>query len=142
MKQTSHLYLLDPGQRELMILELCWVCANLLNLKVLLLPKHPKLDALLLQLLSHGLREACRVILGNLHAIKTRTCVKYPEGLSNTQQLEQFGCVPVISPMPDSTCEATCEQGSIAAAQQSMYRLAKPVQVTCIPPGAWDPISG
>lgn len=73
-----------------MILELCRVCANLLNLKVLLLPKHSKLDALLLQLLSHGLREACRTVLGNLHASKMRTYVVHTEGLSDTQQLELF----------------------------------------------------
>lgn len=82
------MYLLDPGQRELMILELCRVCANLLNLKVLLLPKHPKLDALLLQLLCHSLREACRIVLGNLHASRMRTYIVHTEALSTAQQLE------------------------------------------------------
>ena len=73
-----------------MIFKLCRVCANLLNFKVLLLPKHSQLDALLLQLLSHGLREACRIVLGNLQMVKMRTSVECPEGLSDTQQLERF----------------------------------------------------
>ena len=42
-----------------MVLELCWVCSNLLDFKMLLLPKHSQLYALLLQLLRHGLGIAC-----------------------------------------------------------------------------------
>ena len=49
------LYLFDSGQRQLVILELRRVCAYLLNLKMLLFPKHPQLNALLLQLLCHSL---------------------------------------------------------------------------------------
>lgn len=127
-KQTSYLYLLDSGQRELMILELCRVCANLLNFKVLLLPKHSKLDALLLQLLSHGLREACRIVLGNLHAVKMRTYVEHNEGLSNAQQLELIRVQGVSQYImwTRKHCYSLTTVGT---------GLQKPVQVTCNPPG-------
>ena len=59
-------YLLDACEWQLVVLELSRICTNLLNLQVLLLPKHPELDALLLQLLLHSLCVASRVVLRNL----------------------------------------------------------------------------
>ena len=51
-----------------MILEFCRICSDLLNFEMLLLPKHSKLNALLLQLLSHSLREPSRIVLRDLRA--------------------------------------------------------------------------
>lgn len=55
MSSTVQHYLLDACKWQLVILELSRICTNLLNLQMLLLPKHPELDALLLQLLLHSL---------------------------------------------------------------------------------------
>lgn len=55
MSSTVQPYLLDAREWQLVILELSRICTNLLNLEMLLLPKHPELNALLLQLLLHSL---------------------------------------------------------------------------------------